>query len=333
MQPYAVLYQMCIGKWVSSAISAAAKLGIADRLESGPKTTKDLAQELNVHERALYRLLRALASVGVFHEGEGHLFRQTPLSDLLRSNAEPSLRYPAMLLVDDWYNKVWAELNWTIETGHPAPEKVFSMNLFEHLSKHPEEAVNFNNAMTDLSKGDGPAVAASYDFSRFEWIVDVGGGLGALLAAILERAPKLRGTLLDMPYVIEQARKAPMLASFAARCEFAGGSFFEAVPKGADAYLMKHVIHDWDDERATTILSNCRKAIQTDGKLLVVDCVVGPSNQPDLAKFLDLQMLVVAGGLERSESDWHRLLATSGFRLERIIPMSSPDSILEATAT
>jgi O-methyltransferase domain/Dimerisation domain len=331
MPAHAALFQMLIGKWLSSAISAAARLGIADRLESGPKTAKQLASELNVHERSLYRLLRALASVGVFHEGEGELFNQTPLSDPLRSNAKPCLRNLAMMLIDDWHNKAWAELAWTIETGRPAPEKVFGMSLFEYLSKYPEEAANFNNGMTDLSKGDGPAVVASYDFSRFEHIVDVGGGVGAMLAAILESAPKLRGTLLDMPYVIERARKAPLLASSAARCEFAGGSFFEAVPKGADAYIMKHIIHDWDDEHATIILANCRKAMLPDGKLLVVDRVVGPASQPDQAKLFDLEMMVTPGGLERSEPEWRRLFAAAGFRLERIIPMPAPQSILEGT--
>jgi SAM-dependent methyltransferase len=320
-----------MGKWVSSAISTAAKLGVADRLETGPKTARQLAEELGLHEMALYRLLRALASVGVFHEGEERAFSQTSLSELLRSSAKPSLRNVTMMFIDDWQIKNWAELGWSIKTGRPAAERVVGMSIFEYFSGHPEEAVNFNNAMTDLSSSDGPAVVASYDFSRFEYIVDVGGGAGALLAAILQSAPKLRGALLDMPYVIEQARKAPMLADFAARCEFAGGSFFETVPKGADAYIMKHIIHDWDDERAAQILANCRKAIRPGGKVLVVDRVVGPPNQPDQAKWFDLEMLVNPGGLERSEPEWRSLFAASGFRLERIIPMPAPQSILEAT--
>jgi SAM-dependent methyltransferase len=241
------------------------------------------------------------------------------------------LRNLAMMLGDDWHVKNWAELGWSIETGRPAAEKVFGTSLFDYLSRHPEKAANFNNAMTDLSSGDGPVVVASYDFSRFECIVEVGGGLGALLAAILENAPKLRGVLFDMPYVIEQARKAPMLGSFAARCEFVGGSFFDGVPKGADAYIMKHIIHDWDDERASQILCNCRNAIRPGGKLLIVDRVVGPANQPDQAKWFDIEMLVNPGGLERSQLEWQRLIATSGFRLERIVPMPAPQSILEAT--
>jgi hypothetical protein len=329
--PFATLFQMLLGRWVSSAISTAAKLGIADHLEAGPKTTEQLAQELNLHEPALYRLMRALASFGVFHEGDGRLFTKNPLSEPLRSNAKPGVRNMAMMLADHWHINAWAELTWAVETGRPGMQKAVGMHLFEYLSQHPEEAVNFNNAMADLSGGDGPAVVASYDFSRFERIVEVGGGSGALLAAILQIAPKLRGILLDLPYVIEQARHAPLLASFATRCEFAGGSFFDAIPAGADAYILKHVIHDWDDERAAQILANCRKAMGPGGKLLVVERVVGPPNQPDPAKLMDIEMMVLPGGLERSEPEWRKLFAASGFQLDRIIPMPAPQSILEAS--
>lgn len=329
--PYAALFQMCISKWLSTAISVAAKLGIADSLENGPKTTKQMAEELNLHETALYRLLRALASAGIFYEGKDRLFSQTPVSEPLRTHATPSLRSAAMMLIDDWHDRNWAALDWVIETGRPASEKVFGTSLFEYLSQHPDRAVNFNGAMTNLSQGDAPAVVASYDFSRFESIVDVGGEVGALLAAILASAPKLRGALMDMPYVIEQARSGPLLASFAGRCEFVPGSFFDAVPEGADAYVMKHIIHDWDDDRAAKILFNCRQAMRPGGKVLVIDRVVGPPNQPDLAKFLDLEMMVNPGGLERSEPEWHRLFAISGLHLKRIIPTPAAQSILEAT--
>ncbi len=331
MPPYAALFQMCLGKWISSAISVAAKLGIADHLESGPKTTAQLAEELNLHEMSLYRLLRALASVGVFHEGEARSFSQTPISEHLRSGANPSLRNAAMMLIDGWHGKAWAELGWAVETGRPASEKALGMSLFDYFSRHPGETVNFNNAMTDLSQDDCPAIVGSYNFSRFASIVDVGGGMGALLAAILESAPKLTGTLFDLPNVIEQARNAPLLERFTVRCDLVGGSFFEGIPAGADAYIMKHVVHDWDDERATRILSNCRRAMRPDSKLLIVDRLVGPPNQPDLAKLIDLEMMVNPGGLERSEPEWRKLLAASGFRVERFIPMPATRSILEAT--
>jgi hypothetical protein len=329
--PYAVMIELILAQWVSFAISAASKLGVADQLESGPKTTNELAAQLKVHEDSLYRLLRALAGNGIFHEGAGRMFSQTPLSELLRTNARPGLRYAAVMLLDDWHHKAFQAICESIETGRTAPETVFGMGLFEHLHKNPGEADNFNKGMTDLSSGEAPAVVASYDFSGCEHIVDVGGGMGGLLAAILESAPKLRGTVFDQPSVIEQAEKAPILAPFAGRCQLTGGSFFEGVPAGADAYIMKHIIHDWDDARSTQILVNCRKAMRPKGKVLVVDRVIGAPNQPDPKKYFDLAMLVLPGGRERDEGEWRALFAASGFRLERIIPTPAPHSILEGT--
>lgn len=324
------MFHLLAGKWVTSALSTAARLGIADHLESGSKAALELAEKVAVKEDPLYRLLRALASVGVFHEGAGRVFSQTPLSDLLRTNAKPCLRNFAMLMGDPWHVNCWMELTWSVETGKPAPYKIYGVGGFQHFAEHPEEAVNFNNAMTDLSLGDGPAVAAAYDFSQFKHLVDVGGGMGALLAAILEKSPALKGTLFDMPYVVDQARKLPLLSSFASRCSFEGGSFFEAVP-GADAYVMKYIIHDWDDAEAGVILKNCRKGIRAGGKLLVVDRVVGPANQPDLTKFMDLEMLVLPGGRERSEPEWRDLFSANGFRLERIIQTPGPMCIMEGS--
>jgi hypothetical protein len=327
--PVDAMFQLITGKWVTSAVSAAARLGVADHLESGSKSTRELAEKLNVNEDALYRLLRAIAGVGVFHEEEARNFSQTPLSDLLRSNAKPCLRNMAMMMSDPWHTNCWTELNWCVETGKSAPYKLYGMSAFEYLSKHPDEAVNFNNAMTDLSLGDGPAVVSCYDFSRFESIVDVGGGMGALLAGVLESAPRLQGTLFDMPYVIDQARSGSILSRFADRCSFEGGSFFAAVP-AADAYIMKYIIHDWDDERAGKILANCRQAIRAGGKLLVVDRVVGPPNVPDPTKFMDMEMLVLPGGLERNEAEWNALFAANGFRLRHIISTPGPMRIMEA---
>jgi hypothetical protein len=236
----------------------------------------------------------------------------------------------AMMLIDDWHVKVWGELPWSVQTGQPAPLKIYGMRGFEWFTKHPEEAVNFNNAMTDLSQAQAPAIAASYDFSGFQHIIDIAGGFGTLLAAILAQTPGLRGTLFEMPYFIDQVRNSPILAPYADRCEFVGGDFFQSVP-AADAYIMKYIIHDWDDEKSRVILSNCRKAIRSGGKLLVVDLVVGPRNQPDLAKLMDLEMLVAPGGRERTEQEFRALFAASGFRLERAIPTPSGQFILEGS--
>jgi O-methyltransferase domain len=320
---------MILGKWVSNAISAVAHFAIADHVESGPKNPRELAALTGTEERPLYRLLRATASVGVFTELEDGRFAQTPLSETLRSNAKPCVRHLAMLLTDDWHIRAWEQLPWCVETGKPASYKLNGMPMFDWMAQHPEKTGNFNNAMTDLSSGDAAAVLQSYDFSRFEHIVDVAGGHGALLAAILKQAPTLRGTLFDMPHVIEGAKKAGILENFANRCTLEAGSFLESVPAGADAYIMKFIIHDWYDPECIKILSNCRKGIRPGGRLLVVDQVVPARNEPGVAKLMDLEMLVLPGGMERTEKEFRELLAASGFRLERIIPTPALQSIIE----
>jgi hypothetical protein len=327
--PHAALLQMILGKWVSSAISAAAHFGIADHLESGPKSPKELAALTGTEERPLYRLLRANASVGVFTELDDGRFAQTPLSEPLRSHAQPCVRHMAMMLTDDWHIRFWEQLPWCVETGKPASYKLNGMPMFDWMAQHPEKTVNFNQAMTNMSSGDAAAVVQSYDFSRFEHIVDVAGGHGTLLAAILDQAPKLRGTLAEMPHVIEGARKAGILDRLANRSTLQVVNILESVPAGADAYIMKHVIHDWYDPECVKILSNCRKGIRPGGRLLVVDQVVPGRNEPSFSKIVDLEMLVLPGGMERTEQEFRGLFAASGFRLERIIPTPALQCIIE----
>jgi len=329
LPPQAALLQMILGKWVSSAISAAAQFGIADHLESGPKSPKELASLTGTQERPLYRLLRANASVGVFTELEDGRFAQTPLSEPLRSKAKPSVRHMAMMLTDDWHIRCWEQLPWCVETGKPASYKLHGTGMFDWMAQHPEKTRNFNQAMTDLSQGDAAAVVQSYDFSRFEHIVDVAGGHGTLLAAILDQAPKLRGTLVEMPHVIQGAKEAGILDRFANRVTLEAASMFESIPAGADAYLMKFIIHDWYDAECIKILSQCRKGIRPGGRLLVVDQVVPPRNEPGMAKLMDLEMLVLPGGMERTETEFRELFAASGFRLERIIPTPGVLCIIE----
>jgi hypothetical protein len=320
---------MILAQWNAAAISAAAKFGIADQLESGPRTTKELASVLKLHEDSLYRVLRALAGLGIFHEGENRTFSQTQLSDVLRTNAKPSLRYVAMMMIDDWQFRSVQGICSTIANGRAAVSNVLGAGLFEYLRAHPEEAFHFNRGMTDLSSVDAPAVVATYDFSGFERIVDVAGGAGGLLSAILAATPELRGTLFDQPSVIEQAKSDALLAPFGDRSELVSGDFFEAVPPGADAYIMKHIIHDWDDERAVKILGNCRRAMKSGGKLLVVDRVIGPPNVPDPKKFFDVAMMLMPGGRERSEPEWKALFAAAGFRVTRILQTPAPHSVIE----
>jgi len=322
------MLQMITGKWVSSIISTLAHFAIADHLEDGPKSVQQLADLTKTNPSALYRVLRAAASLGVFAELEDGRFAQTPLSEVLRSKASPCVRNMALMIRDDFHADSWQQLAWVTETGRPASYKLYGKGMFDWLSEVPDRAVNFNNAMTDMSSLDSPAIAGAYDFSGFKDIVDVAGGHGLLLAAILERTPALHGTLLEIPYVVEQAKKSPILVPFAGRCEFASGSFFDSVP-AADAYIMKHILHDWDDEKSQKILGNCRKAIRPGGKLLVVDQVIPPGNEPSFGKLMDIEMMVLPGGRERTAEEWRALFTASGFRLERIISTPAMQSIIE----
>ncbi len=220
--PHAVLLQMLTGKWVSTMISTLARFGVADHLESGPKSPKELAELVGAQERALYRLMRAAASLGVFTELEDGRFANTALSEPLRTNAVPCIRNMALMMLDDYHANSWAELPWCVETGKPAPYKLFGMGGFEWFAQNPEQSVNFHHAMSDLSQADSPVIASSYDFSQFASIMDVAGGLGTLLAAILARTPELRGTLFEVPPVAEKARQSPILAPYKDRVEFIG---------------------------------------------------------------------------------------------------------------
>ena len=320
---------MLLGKWVSSAISAAAHFGIADHLESGPKSPKELASLTGTQERPLYRLLRANASLGVFTELEDGRFAQTSLSESLRSNAQPSIRNMALMLTDDWHIRSWEQLPWCVETGKPAAYKLHGMPMFDWMAKNPDKTGHFNQAMTDLSKGDAAAVTQSYDFSAFERIVDVAGGHGTLLAAILDQSPRTQGTLFEMPHVIEGAKKEGILARFGNRVTFEAGSFLDFVPPDADAYIMKFIIHDWYDPECVKLLSNCRKGMRPGGRLLVVDQVVPGRNEPGVSKLMDLEMLVLPGGMERTENEFRELFTASGFRLERVIPTPGLQCIIE----
>jgi hypothetical protein len=329
MPAHAVLLQMLTGKWVSTMISTLARFGLADHLSSGPKSPRELAELTGTQERALYRLMRAAASLGVFTEFEDGRFANTPLSEPLRTNAVPCIRNLALMMLDGYHVDSWAELPWCVETGKPAPYRLFGMGGFEWFERNPEQSVNFHHAMSDLSQADSPAIASSYDFSRFESLMDVAGGLGTLLAAILARTPGLRGVLFEVPLVAERAKQSPMLAAHKDRVDFIGGSFLDEVPGGCDAYVMKHILHDWEDAEAGRILGNIRKVIGPQGRLLVVEQVVPPRNEPGMAKIIDLEMLVLPGGRERTEQEWNELLQASGFRLEKVIHTPVPQCIVE----
>jgi hypothetical protein len=321
----AQLMQMIGGKWLSRAISAAAEFGIADRLNDGPKSTAELAGTCGAHEPSLYRLLRALASVGIFEETARRQFGMTPLAEPLRSDAPDSLRNMARFIAIPMATCAWDGLEDCVRTGQTGMARLGVESAFGYLEQHPDEAAIFNAAMTDLSRQSAPAIAEAYDFSRFRKLVDVGGGYGMLLSTVLRRYPRVEGVLFDLPHVIESARSAGLPE----RCETASGSFFEAVPAGADGYMMKHIVHDWDDERATLLLRNCRRAIDAAGRLLVIEAVIAPGNEPSFAKLLDLEMLVMPGGRERTEDEYRELFAAAGFELTGVFPTKSGQNVIE----
>jgi hypothetical protein len=327
--PDVALVQLVFGKCISMAVSVVAKLRIADLLADGPKTAADLADRTKTHEPSLYRLLRMLAAVGVFTEQADGRFGLTAMGEYLRTGVKGSLRGIADYCGSDWSWRAWGDLLNTVRTGRTAFDEVFGEPAFDYLAKHPDESAVFNEGMTGFSSNIAPAVAEAYDFSAFKAVVDVGGGHGVLLNTILQAYPGVNGMVFDAPHVAKGAEEAIVKAGLSGRCQAVGGDFFQSVPAGGDAYLMKHIIHDWPDDRATTILKNCRKAVNPGGKLLLVELVIAPGNAADLGKIIDLEMLVIASGRERTEAEYRQLLAGAGWRLTRVIPTKSPTQIVE----
>jgi hypothetical protein len=322
------MLQLLNGSYIAGAIACLAALGIADLVEAGPKSADELAKQVGANPQALYRLMRTTASVGVLSEGPDGKFSETALSAVLRTNANPSLRALAMMSARDWHARGWADLEYCVRTGKQALDHIYGEHIFEFFTKRPEEMQIFNDAMTSLSMVDSPAVAAAYAFDHINSIVDIAGGHGLLLATILTRNPHMKGTLFEAPQVVEGAKAGP-LKSLLDRCTFASGDMFASVPAGADAYIMKHIIHDWPDELCIKILKACRAGVNPGGKLLVVDAVIQPGNDFFPGKLLDLQMLIFPGGLERTEKQFSDLFAASGWKLNKVIPTAAMDSILE----
>lgn len=319
---------MINGFQISQALHVAATLGIADLLDGGPRSVGDLAESAGTDAPALSRLLRALASIGVFTEIDG-AFCLTPAAAPLRSGVPGSVRAWAMNIGQPYFWQSWGHLLHSVRTGEPAFPSLYGMSAWEYRQDHPDANAIFNAAMTDLSMGVVDAVVESYDFSGIDVLVDVGGGEGSLLAAILAANPALRGILFDQPHVVRSAGTLLEDAGVAPRCEVMEGNFFDSVPAGANAYLLKSIIHDWDDGSAIHILRTCRAAIAATGKLLIVDRVIQPGNDPDPSKYMDLNMLVMLGGRERTADDFGKLYAEAGFRLTRIVPTLSGFGVIE----
>ncbi len=329
--PDTILMRMLIGGTIQQCISVVARLGIADLLAKKPQTATALATATKTNEDALYRVLRMLASIGIFSENSRKEFAHTELSTLLRTDAPNSLHGYAVMMSEYWHWQNWGQLMYSVRTGKTAQEKVHGMGSFEYFKQNPEAAEIFNRAMTSLSKSDVSPIVNAYDFSSAKKIVDIAGGQGFLLAGVLKANPKAEGILFDLPYTIEQARPVLEKEGVAGRVELLSGDFFESIPAGADYYMMKHIIHDWDDERCVKILENIRNSMAKNGKLLILEMVIPDGNEPSPSKFLDLQMLVTTGGRERTKEEFQKLLESAGFKLSRIVSTLSPMNVIEAT--
>ena len=327
----AVMLNLTIGHWVARLTHIAAKLKLADLLKDGPRTAGHLATAAGVHAPALYRVLRALASVGVFEETTGGRFKLTPLAATLQTGVPASLRGWAVMINEKYTWDAWEELLHGLKTGEIPFVKAHGVAPFEYLEKHPEALALFGESMTSLSGTENRAIAAAYRFSTVQTLVDIGGGHGSLLSTILKANPKLKGVLFDQPSVIARARNDQHVTAkrIAERCTLESGSFFEAVPKGGDAYIMKNILHDWNDEACVKILANCRAAMNKKGRVLIVDTVIPPGNAPGWGKLVDINMLII-GGRERTKEEFAALFAQAGLKLIRVLPTKCPLSIVEA---
>jgi len=332
--PGLALYQMSIGHYLSRALALAATLGIADLLADGPRDHHDLARACAADAPSLRRVLRLLASRGVFEEQADGRFATTPLGELLRADVPGSMHASVLLFAGVPIQDSWKELEYCVRTGQPAFRRTDpGADPFTEMAKDPARAALFDRAMAAFAPQTAAAVAHAYDFSTFGAVTDVGGGNGSLLVGILRANPALRGTVFDQPHVAERARAQVEHAGLADRCEIVGGSFFERVPPGADAYMLKHVIHDWDDARAGAILGRCRDAMGADGTLLIVEGVyperIDRSLESAGAAANDVNMLVCTGGRQRSEEEFRTLLGAAGFRLSRVVPTLARVGIIE----
>ena len=323
------LFQMATGYWLSQAVYVAAKLGVADLLKDGPKSCGFLAATMGVDQQALSRLMRALSSVRVFASAQDDHFALAPIGQSLQSNVSGSLKQ-AVITIGEIHYRAWGSLLNSVQTGSPAFNHVFGSGLFDYLHSNTESAATFKQGMTDLSSMLAYAVLMAYDFSAITSIVDVGGGQGGVLKKILKFHPEMDGTVFDLPSTVETTQEYLNGATCGGRCSAWGGDFFKDVPAGADAYILCGVIHDWDDDHGVQILKNCRRAMAANGRVLLVETVVPDTDANCFSKILDLNMLVMTGGRERTKAEFCALFAASGYKITRIVPTVAPQSVIEA---
>ena len=323
----ATVRRLVNGYQVTQALHVLVRLGIPDRLANGPRSAADLAVEAGAHDRSLYRLLRAVASVGVLDELPDHRFALTELGEVLRTDVPGTVAGWAAFVGRPYQWQPWARLNDGVTTGEHPFRLEHGMGVWEYRQERPEEVAIFNRAMNSLTSASSPGVIAGYDFSKAATVVDLGGGGGLLLTEILKANPGTRGILFDLPGTVQDASAFVAGSGAGDRCDLVPGDFFEAVPSGADVYMLKSILHDWYDEDATRILKTVRAAAKSDSVLLVIEAVIAGPNEGAPAKFGDLNMLVAAGGQERTREEWDELFAKAGWRLDEIRP-AGPLSIL-----
>lgn len=330
LPPAAQLVRMASGYWISCIVHAAAKLGIADRLAQGPKTAAEIAGAMECDPRALHRLMRSLAGLGILTERDDRRFALTPLGAALQKGAPGAARASALTLCSPWFMQAMQDLAYSVRTGKTAFENIQGMPVFDFLGKHPEDASLFSETMIGVHGGEPQAVAEAYDFAKLKTIVDVGGASGNLLAEILTHHKKPRGILADLPHVVKDAPALLEAKGVADRVTIAAHDFFKSVPKGGDAYILSHVIHDWSEAQCLTILRNVREAMGPDGLLLLVEMVLPGKDEPHFGKILDMVMLAMPGGEERTAQEYEALLAKAGFALTRVVPTQATVSVIEA---
>ncbi len=328
--PSIEMMRLINGYQVSQALHVAATLGIADHLKNGPRAYDAVAQACGAHPLSLYRLLRALAAVGVFHEGDNKEFSLTSLGVCLTSDAPGSTRNYARWIGQRGQWGAWGNLLQSIKSGESALAFTYGMDAWSYRMQHRDEQAVFDSAMTGNSRTEAQAVLEAYDFSRFGCVVDIGGGQGLLLKTILLAYPGSRGILFDQPQVIASADQSLSSPELAQRCQLVAGSFFESVPAGGDVYVMKVILHDWDDRTSVDILRACRRAMSTAATLIVIERVIGPRNEMPEGKFSDLNMMVQYAAMERTRQEFDDLLRNGGFKMTEIIPTRSPQSIIVA---
>jgi hypothetical protein len=324
------LIRMATAHWVSRLLYVAAQMNLADHLADGSKTADEVAWSTAADAPSLYRVMRTLASLGLFTEDHSHRFSLTPLGEALKTGTLGSVRTSVLTLAGDLSTKSLDHLLYSVQTGKSGFERAFGMPFFDWLANHPTDASMFSETMVGVHGAEPAAVAAAYDFSEFETIIDVGGATGNFLASILDRHSRPRGILFDLPHVVRDASALIQASRLADRIRIEAGNFFESVPAAAGAYLLSHIIHDWSEVQCLTILGNCRRAMKPNSPLLIIEMVLPTGNTPHPGKMLDIVMLTITGGQERTEPEYRALLDKAGFRLTRVVSTESAVSIIEA---